>query len=242
MKQYVTLFLFVFSFHLYSQDTTEHYLLPSKHQTFFGINFTPEFCSRMYNNTDGSQSTDETIKLFNELHVPKFGFKTGINFLIDLNKLLSLETGLHYSNQGFGVKKIDLSSPITSSPIAARGLLSAHYAEIPLKINFNISHKKTRYFLSIGATSSFLVQTKYTTIYYYQNEQKKRISQETNGDINKFSISPTFGFGADFYLNDKSRLRVEPTFKFGLIPFLNGTQFNAYLWSSGINVCYYLGK
>lgn len=240
MKQFFSLLLLSFSLSICAQDYIKKDSTAKAHPAYFGINFVPEFCSRLMTNVDGSQSTDETIDAFNELYGPKFGFTTGLNFLFDLNQRFSIETGLHYSNQGFCLKKFDLTSPIATSPIAVRGVLTAHYTQVPLKLQFNINNNNTRYFLNAGLVSSFLIQTNYTSIYYYQDDTKSRVTQETTGDIKKFSLSPTLGFGADFYLNEKSRFRIEPTIKFGVIPFLFGPSINTHLWSGGINFCYYI--
>jgi len=62
-----------------------------------GIVFSPDYS---YRTLKPNSSSNWIAEFRNSLEIPKFGFTTGLNFLLQLNKRLTLEAGLQFSNKG----------------------------------------------------------------------------------------------------------------------------------------------
>ena len=62
-----------------------------------GVVFSPDYS---YRTLKPYSSSNLIAELRDSLEIPKFGFTTGLNLLLQLNKRLTLEAGLQFSNKG----------------------------------------------------------------------------------------------------------------------------------------------
>jgi hypothetical protein len=183
------------------------------------------------------------ISIASLYEIPKVGLTTGLNAVYQFNKRVGLEMGLHYSNKGFQTKIMDLIfiQPNPTSPTQAKYIYDYNFLDIPLKVNFSIGNKKTRFFTSVGiATNVFLKETK-TSIYVYPDYTDKKIIYPTEHYLRKVNLSPSLSFGMDYTFNDNSHIRIEPTFRCAMFKMVDLVS-SGNLISAGLNISYFFGK
>src|SRR4051812_48865989 len=64
-----------------------------------GVMYSPDYCYRTLK-PDASEISKAIVETRDNFEIPKFGFTTGLSFIYQLNKKLSLETGLQFSDKG----------------------------------------------------------------------------------------------------------------------------------------------
>lgn len=181
--------------------------------------------------------------IHNYYEIPKAGLTAGLNAVYHFNKSVGLETGLHYSNKGFQTKMIDLFyfEPEPTSPNQAKFIYNYDFIDIPLKANFSIGNKKTRFFTSVGVTTNVFLKERQTNIYVYGDRTEKETINPTNNSIRKVNLSPSLSFGIDYTFNDNSHIRIEPTLRCAMFKLEDGGD-PGNLISAGLNMSYFFGK
>jgi hypothetical protein len=179
----------------------------------------------------------------NYYEIPKVGLTAGLNAVYQFNKRVGLETGLHYSNKGFQTKMIDLFyfEPEPTSPNQAKFIYNYDFIDIPLKANFSIGNKKTRFFTSVGVTMNIFLKETQTNIYAYGDRTEKETINPTDNSIRKVNLSPSLSFGIDYTFNDNSYIRIDPTFRCAMFKLVDGGA-PGNLISTGLNFSYFFRK
>ena len=225
MKLPIYFLLSILTFKAFAQDNSQF----NKFQ--FGINISPDYSFISY-------------PYFYER--PKLGFTTGLNACYQLNRRISLETGLQYSNKGCQTETIDivLFEPDPAAPTQAKYIYNLHFIDIPLKANVYFGSGKSRFFTSVGLTTNFYINETQANIYTYA-ARTERETITTNRDLRKVNFSPTLSFGFDYQINAKNHIRFEPTMRFALLHVTDGTSLinlpSGQLFNAGLNISYYLG-
>lgn len=181
--------------------------------------------------------------IHNYYEIPKVGLTAGLNAVYYFNKSVGLETGLHYSNKGYQTKMMDLFyfEPEPTAPNQAKFIYNYDFIDIPLKANFSIGNKKTRFLTCVGVTTNVFLKETQTNIYVYGDRTEKETINPTDNSIRKVNLSPSLSFGIDYTLNDNSHIRVEPTFRCALFKMVD-LESSGNLISAGLNFSYFFGK
>jgi opacity protein-like surface antigen len=241
MKKVIIFMLTLISLNSYGQDNTA---TADFKRVQIGVNVSTDIAYRTLQNNEGSQSMAHRIDSNNDIEIPKISYTAGANVSFNINKLLSLETGVQYSNKGYQTKMLVIPfetlvyDPNTPT-IEGKMIYDYHYIDIPIKANFAIGQNKVRFFSSIGLTANILIDATQSSIIVAQNETTK-YKQDTNYGYNKLNISPTISVGVDYKINNNMNLRVEPTFRYGILPIIDAP-IQGYLYNGGLNVSYYVG-
>lgn len=204
-----------------------------------GFTFSPDYSYRILVPDAETKSLAE----FRDLsETPKFGFTTGFNYALKLNKRLTLEASILYAEKG---EKLKLEStvlpPNPDDPITSVIFLSrTHYLylDVPVKLNYFITTKKVKFFIS-GAISPNLFLTQKTFFRAIYENEKLPISRgfEDNG-FSRINLAFTTGFGLTYDLSDKFYLKVEPTYRRSITSIISGP-LEGYLYSVGLNTGFY---
>src|ERR1035437_1411019 len=102
MKKIILILLCFSTLYIYggnNQDTTAR-----KGKWKIGINFSPDYCYRKLDSTGINNNYGDPISFIiherDSMEIPKFGFTTGISVGYDASRVISLESGIYYSNKG----------------------------------------------------------------------------------------------------------------------------------------------
>lgn len=208
-----------------------------------GVSFSPDVCYRTLKETDitTTQTNIFLIDARNEMETPKFGYTAGVNFSYSLNQHFRIESGLHFSNKGYGMKKQDLYSNQQEPgiPTNFKFIENFYYLDIPLKVNFALGKNKWRFISSVGASANFFLKETQTQVLYFSDKTDRSTSSD-GYSYNKLNISTMVSLGIDYRLSDKMSLRIEPTFRYGVLKIIDAP-VTAYLYSAGMNVGYFIG-
>jgi hypothetical protein len=235
MKPLFILFVCLASFTVYGQNSKP------AHHVLIGYSFSPDYSFRTLNNTGGSSSTDLVIKRRNEVELPKFGFTTGLNILVNFSKRAGLETGLQFSARGYKGKGMNLvfETPDPTLVTNASSSYSYQYIGIPLTARFGFGKSKVRFVSSVGFITGFLLNAKQITTYTYTNGRRDKQAQSIK-DFARIDISPLISIGVDYEVTDKIHLIAEPTFRYGVTK-TKDAPVGEHLWSAGLNMGIYYG-
>lgn len=209
-----------------------------------GYNFSSDYNYRTLKNNNGSTSAGIAIESRNDDETARFGYTTGLNVCFGLSKQLALETGIQYSNKGYGTRNLYLAytQPDPAAPVRAKFVYAYQYIGIPVKAKFIVGKSKLRFIAGIGFTTSLLLNYKQTVTYEYFNGSTEKKTQSSTSGFNKVDLSPMISAGVDYKLNNKMHLFAEPTFRYGLIR-VKDAPVTEKLWNAGLNVgLYYVLK
>ncbi len=206
------------------------------HKFQLGINFSPDVAFRSLSGEGNMITSVET---------PKMSYTTGASFVYNLTEKIGLETGLQYTNKGYGTES--MYSPIISPTMGYIGavefnyIYSYHYLAIPLKANFLLGNKKVKFIGSIGVDTWLFLNATKKTIQYVNNNKDMSSRTIEEVEFRKINISPIISAGIDWKLSEKLNLRIEPNFKYGLIKTTYNSQISDKLHSTGVNFALYYG-
>jgi Outer membrane protein beta-barrel domain len=253
MKNILIVIFVLLASTLSGQEVIDNSVNLNKRQIAIGLVLSPDYCFRTLKNNDGSSSSAMIIDLRNEMEEPVFGFTAGLNFFYGITEKVGIESGVHYSRQGFQLKKNDLffGDPIdprngevyessgTEAPSSVKYIDNYNYLEIPLRAMFSFGEKRIRVSASGGITTDIFLNASETIILKYKDGEAKRTKQDSPFDSNTLNLTATFSIGAEYRLNSNFFFKAEPTFRYGLLE-INDYPISAYLWRGGIAIsCYY---
>jgi hypothetical protein len=230
----ICLFIFAALMTIEAQDSRKWYV---------GYSISPDLCYRKLSNATQEPIIDGLIASRNKSDYMKLGFTTGLNIKRRLNNVISLETGLLYSNKGYISKTniiTDQAHPdgqITGAKVVAR--YNYKYIDIPLKVNLAfLREDKYSFYMTGGVAFDLFLQQKNVSIFTSQDGSKS--VQRLNGAYSNksYNISPFIGFGAQCRLGERLHLQIEPLFRYGMLPSYD-TPINQYLWNWGLNTVLY---
>ncbi len=244
MKQILLILAVLLIATTYGQEKETPKAEKSFRRVLIGINFSPDINSRTMTVPDERYRwLYDAIK---KTDAPKFGYTAGINVCFNITRLFGIETGIQYSNKGFGTKTQYFTSPPSPWPNGqnlyskGRSAYSFHYISFPLKTNFTIGKGKVRFFTSAGVTVDVLVHST-STIFLTQTNGTKEHHSSTIRGLSPLNISAIVSAGIDYKINDRMNLRIEPTFRHNTLKLLKTTTIKSYLWNAGLNISYYFG-
>ena len=239
MKYFKTLLISFTIFSCLGQTAQNQLELTETSGFQLGIHFSPDVCYRTLQNNDGSAMSDAIIQQRNENEIFKLGYTLGLTTLLPLNKRISLESGITYSNKGYQttMQVLYYFQYDPAFPQKMKSIYNYHYIDIPLKANFIFGKKKLRFISSLGLTTNVFIRETSTSVLVY-SDRTERNSSATNFKYNRFNLSPSIGVGIDYKINDKMNLRIQPSFSYGILKIIDAP-ITAYLYSGGINMSYF---
>lgn len=212
---------------------------PTSKTQAVGFTFSPDYCYRIL----VPDAETKALAEFRDLsETPKFGFTAGFNYALKLHKRFTIEASILYSEKG---EKLKLESTVLPTnpddPITSVIFLSrTHYLylDVPVKLNYFITTKKVKFFVS-GAISPNLLLTEKTFFRAIYENEKLPISRGfgDNG-FSRINLSFTAGLGLTYDLSDKFYLKVEPTYRRSINSIISGP-LEGYLYSVGLNTGFY---
>lgn len=251
MKKLLSLTLFLFiSFSAFAVKDKKKKEEKPLSKFSLGINFSPDINYRLVK-SDGSVIGNFLQKYYDTTEIVKFGYTLGLGFCYEINKHISFETGLQYSNKGFKTKPFEVLifpqqndtsyDPILYNLKSLSSTYNFQYLDIPLKVNFIFGNKRVKFIGSSGFVLNFLVGlSKTSELKYLNGETKVTTAQDktTYKSIRKVNLSPMISAGIDCSLTKHLSLRLEPTFRFGIIKIYN-SGVSSYLYNAGLNTSLY---
>ena len=206
-----------------------------------GLNYSPDYSYRTLKPTEQSKWIADSR---DTIEIPKYGYTAGLNFLFRLNKKLTLETGLQYSNKGEKTKTrtlgiLDPNSPQSpTNTIEVTFVYSYNYLDIPIKANYYLINQKFKLFLSGGISSNlFLSSTSKSTISFAPGNSSTNTSKSST-KYSSVNFALLAGFGIEHQLNSRFSLRLEPIYRRSIIPIIDAP-IRGYLYSAGMNFGFY---
>jgi hypothetical protein len=234
MKLLLLLTFFVPSI-LFGQDS-----IPTKERKFFiGINFSPDCSYRYITKNDKSISADQWTYIKNiedSIYKPTLGYTTGLNFYYQINKLISIETGLQYSLKGYKTIPIQTQYSFNYPPAIATNYIYYSYFDFPLRANFTFLKSKLQILASVGAVLNYLHQVSSKSVPEKSSLTFQKQTHISEYPYNKINFSPSISLGIKYNVNNRINLRVEPTFRYGLINTDDKSYAYTHLWNAGLNI------
>jgi hypothetical protein len=223
-----------------AQDSLQIGSSPRRSRIQIGVNFSPDICYRELKNNNGSQSSDKIISNRDEREKASFGFTTGLNACYDINRVLSIEAGIQFSQKGYRIPPYDLFvyPPMFNPPVTAEIAYRYTYIDIPVRANILLGNRKIRFIGSAGVVANFFIKETSKSIVYYADDSKK-VSKGNSKEFENWNFSPMISAGINYCINQQMNLRIEPTFRYGVMKIID-QPITAYLYNAGLNIGYYV--
>jgi len=150
---------------------------------------------------------------------------SAIKFQYDLNKKITLRTGIVYAQKGYQYK---------SGSLVGFDLYKEHFSfiEVPVKVLYKFGQKKNIPYISIGTSAGYLIKSQ--AIYSLENSDKE-VRMDLTSDLSKFQINGILGLGMSFSLDQKWNLISELNYSQALYSISTGP-LKKQLFTAGINI------
>ncbi len=238
--KYLFIILILFPLTIFSQSKYKNVDKPF----FIGLNFSPDYSYRHLTQLDKTLTDEQwntSKNLEDSLYISKYGYTTGVAFGYQINKKLSIETGLIYSNKGYKTISINTIYDYYKSPEKAQNILSFYYLSIPVKASLTFFDSKFQLIAGLGTTVDFLLKTTVETIPDNPTTEFPVHTTELDYAYNKTNLTPMVSIGLKYNITDRMSLRAEPTFRYSVLNIDDKSYRATYFWSAGLNVGVYIG-
>jgi len=198
-----------------------------------GLTFSPDYCYA------------SSGKYYSEL--PIVGFTSGINLAYNVNKRITLESGILLTAKG---KKTTYGLSVAYWPegvphytylyqyYADRYNYHHYYAEIPIKVNFNLVTKRAKLFITAGVSPNIYIGSKSTRIReYYSEDRIEKQATYYDAELIRVNLAVIAGLGFSYDLSEGLYLKIEPTYSQSVISIDKPTKL--YLHSAGLDAGLY---
>ena len=150
---------------------------------------------------------------------------SAIKFQYDLNKKITLRTGIVYAQKGYQYK---------SGSLVGFDLYKEHFSfiEVPVKVLYKFGQKKNIPYISIGTSAGYLIKSQ--AIYSLENSDKE-VRMDLTSVLSKFQINGILGLGMSFSLDQKWNLVSELNYSQALYSISTGP-LKKQLFTAGINI------
>lgn len=172
---------------------------------------------------------------------PAVGYAAGIKYRYQRNEKIGFESGLIYNIRGY-----DASESINFQDSELFGGNASYfyfynYIDIPLLLNYHLSHYKYNLFASGGISTNILLSAKEREVIVYSDNS---ISDETSTLdpelFNSINIQGIFRFGIDYTPEGPYTFRIVPTFQYSVTDLTQNKRFNEQLFAVGVNLGVFL--
>ncbi len=238
MKQYLILLLLNYLFLTgYAQNESP--------PIYLGLQVSPNFSYRVLSNNSGESSVDDDIDYLNNREEAALGYRFAAVTGIKVSENWTLEAGIAYVRN---CTRLNLTFGDDADP--RRGFIDENqftkgeletclaYAGIPIRIIWNFGTEKTKVLASFGLSPQILLDQN-TTAKLSNGDNTEEMDIDSFEDAAGFNLSPSFGIGAEFKLNENFFLRAEGIARFGVVNINEDSPINSYIYSSELNVGIY---
>ena len=186
-----------------------------------GVSYSPEVSYRFLGIRKGENESimRGIIDSRNEPETFKFGHTAGVQITYDLNKKISLESGISYTMFGEKTKPYDLiSTDINGLTITGTAVMnnSYHYVSVPLTFNYSFGSRALKYVVSSGISASIavghanIIRANYPPCHYSVSSLSGFILP--NG-FNRVALGAHIAVGFQYHFSSKFSIRVAPVFR-----------------------------
>ena len=206
-----------------------------------GITISPDYGYRVLN---ASKSNTWLADTRDTTEIPKFGYTAGIDLAIRINKRISLEAGLLYSDKCYQTKNLILiplnpsGQPDTLFPAVAKCIYHYIYLEIPLKINYYLLTKRAKFYLTGGVSLNILLAQKSNLKIEYHDGQTVTYKSSDNSDLRTINLAVLAGVGFSYDVTKRIYFKIEPVCRCSMTPGFHAP-LQEYLYSIGLNTGIY---
>jgi hypothetical protein len=184
---------------LQAQDTTLTDTTKWK-KNHIGITYSTDYNYRLLE----ADSKSTWIKdIADSMEAPKYGFSTGINYALKLNKKSSLSTGILFSNYGEKTKSnVNLQTVNYTNHY--------YFVSIPVRYDYTILSKKIDIYTSIGITGNFFIHQKTSM---YVDGKKDPVQFNNRTALATWNIGGVAGLGMHAKLSNNWFFKLEVLYK-----------------------------
>lgn len=148
--------------------------------------------------------------------VDKVGYNVGLQVAYRFNNRWSVNTGFSYTRKNYTAQGKDFTKPVGNywdNADVKKVAGDCVMFDIPLNVRYDLSiQKKTRWFVSAGASSYIMTNQNYTVNYLYNGMPRTYPHEDYATSTYLFSIV-NFSAGFETKLNRRLSLQAEPYFK-----------------------------
>lgn len=176
--------------------------------------------------------------------IPKFGYTAGLNLAIRINKRISIEAGLLYSDKCYQTKDITLveitpsGQPDTTGPIKPKFTFHYIYLDIPVKINYYLLTQRAKLYLTAGISPGISLAQKTNTNIEYRDGHTETNKSSTNSGLSTINLTAVAGFGFSYDVTKRIYFKIEPLCRCSMTSIFNAP-IKEYLYSIGLNTGLY---
>lgn len=206
-----------------------------------GITFSPDYC---YRTLIPNASSKPIADARDTLEIPRFGYTTGLNLAIKINKRITLETGILYSDKGEKTKTYTVDEIVPQgqiNPFVPRKITFYYhyiYLDIPFKLNYYLLNNRTRIFLTAGISPNIFLTCKTKSTTEYKDGHTTTHTSTSSSDYRIFNLSIIAGAGLSYDLTSKLYFNIEPTYRRSITSIVDAP-IKTYLYSIGLNTGLY---
>ena len=156
---------------------------------------------------------------------PTLANSSAVKFQFDLNKKITLRTGIVFSQKGYQYK---------SGSLVGFDLYKEQFSfiEVPFQALYKFGQKKNIPYISIGTSVGYLIKSQ---AFYTLENSTNEVKMDLTTDFPKFQINGIIGLGMSFSLNQKWNLISELNYSQALYSISSGP-LKKQLFSAGINI------
>lgn len=146
---------------------------------------------------------------------PIFGYSIGIPFTWHKNLKTSIETGLYYSQRGFGwYDDWSLYSNKNSN-----GKVVHHFIDVPFLINYSLYQgSRIRFYFKGGPNLNIIIKSVEFIEYGSVGSQKNVYDYNylKDREYRRFNLSAAIAIGTSISISDRFEIRIEPILNYSL--------------------------
>jgi hypothetical protein len=231
MKQIIILLLLLLPFASFCQKADS----AKTKKMQIGLSYSSDYCYRKLKSDNASNKWMED----DSLNVPKLGYSVGLNFMYSINKKVSLEAGVLFSDKGTKTKKYYFGNP-GYGDLPANNIFIFHYyyMDVPVKANYYILTGKFKLFVTGGISTNIALTQRATSIMEYGNRTTATTKSTIDPGFSRFNFAALAGCGIFYPITNRVNLKVEPVFKHS-INSITTISVKNYLYSYGLNLGVY---
>lgn len=240
MKTLHLILIVLFIGQLNGQSLSPSSLENDKRSVFLSVGFSPNLNNRQLYSSSNDPFVHDIIRMRNSYETRLVGYSTQLNLAVSMSPRTSIEMGLGYQNLGYSSLNVNI---MTGNSYYIGDVYDRfHYWTIPINFRQTFGNRKWQLTYHVGISANFFRFQKTQIISVSDPSQPKitRKNVDEESTYRNFNIMPSFGLGATYNLNTKSKISIEPTFRYSLFSLTNNTPIDGYLYSTGVNLTYQL--
>lgn len=179
----------------------------------------------------------------NSDEIPKFGFNAGLNIRYQISSKWCMDGGIIYANRGYATREEELIwfPPNSSYPTKSKSMVSYHYIEIPVKVNYNFRIGRGKFYITAGVSLNNFTNKTTTLVVYQANGEPLRQKDQSNYGYQQDTYSVLLGLGVTIPVAKKIFLNIEPIYRQNFTSIMVDNTAREYFYSIGLNTRLLMG-